>query len=79
MNYLFTFLITEGHLYPTVLHTVWGRITIKTSRKATPTTEQVGTCNNCVRNSPDVDTSSICKKRGFFVEFILIFDQINLN
>ncbi|XP_029863433.1 uncharacterized protein LOC115338763 isoform X2 [Aquila chrysaetos chrysaetos] len=41
----------ERHLYPTLLHTVWGRITKKTSRKATATAEQVGACNNCVRYS----------------------------
>lgn len=79
MNYLFTFLTTDGHLYPTVLHTLWGRIMRKTSRKAIATAEQVGTCNNCVGNSPDVDTSTICKKEIFHVEFVLIFDQVNLN
>lgn len=56
MNYLFTLLTTEGHLYPTVLHTVWGRITRKTRRKATAIAEEVGACNNYVGNSPDVDT-----------------------
>lgn len=69
MNYLnipcSLFSTTEGHLYPTVLHTVLGRLMGNTPRKATATAEQVGACNGCVRNSPGGDTSSICKKRFF--------------